>query len=231
MEASKIIRTQSAGCFRLELRSDLKFDSESTDSLLGSLDLGFREGGGVISTGTKTHPAGQTAAHNLLINSVFLHREATEGRGGIPSDDPHAGDHIFLAILIIMTVLGNLLVMVALCKDRHLRLVAMVTDVSAHVFLKSCSGCFCQVLSIAFAALSLHVVGDRHGGVGKNTETGFHELELYREGVHTVVGNLEWVIQGQPAVSDGALGYTTPPTPNWSGPTTLPPVHNNTTEY
>ncbi|KAI1881983.1 hypothetical protein AGOR_G00245830 [Albula goreensis] len=28
---------------------------------------------------------------------------------------------IFLAILIIMTVLGNLLVMVALCKDRHLR--------------------------------------------------------------------------------------------------------------
>ncbi|CAB1318291.1 unnamed protein product [Coregonus sp. 'balchen'] len=28
---------------------------------------------------------------------------------------------IFLSIIIIMTVLGNLLVMVALCKDRHLR--------------------------------------------------------------------------------------------------------------
>jgi len=28
---------------------------------------------------------------------------------------------IFLSIIIIMTVFGNLLVMVALCKDRHLR--------------------------------------------------------------------------------------------------------------
>jgi 5-hydroxytryptamine receptor 4 len=28
---------------------------------------------------------------------------------------------IFLTIIIIMTVLGNLLVMVALCKDRQLR--------------------------------------------------------------------------------------------------------------
>ena len=28
---------------------------------------------------------------------------------------------VFLTVIIIMTVLGNLLVMVALCKDRHLR--------------------------------------------------------------------------------------------------------------
>jgi hypothetical protein len=28
---------------------------------------------------------------------------------------------IFLSIIILMTVFGNLLVMVALCKDRHLR--------------------------------------------------------------------------------------------------------------
>lgn len=28
---------------------------------------------------------------------------------------------VFLSIIIIMTVFGNLLVMVALCKDRHLR--------------------------------------------------------------------------------------------------------------
>lgn len=28
---------------------------------------------------------------------------------------------VFLCIIIVMTVFGNLLVMVALCKDRHLR--------------------------------------------------------------------------------------------------------------
>lgn len=44
---------------------------------------------------------------------------------------------IFLSLIIIMTVFGNLLVMVALCKDRHLRWALLSFSAAAVVFVAS----------------------------------------------------------------------------------------------
>lgn len=44
---------------------------------------------------------------------------------------------IFLSLIIIMTVFGNLLVMVALCKDRHLRWALLSLSAAAVVFVTS----------------------------------------------------------------------------------------------